>query len=348
MKLARDICLEGSGGIYWDRIASFREHQVIEYRPSNLAGGSIEVELSLREDPLISDDITIDIAETTPTVEVDLPEEDRQLVIEDLDKGVSLRFSGTVGWLDGEERELAGAQLLVNGKVVQDIEIDDIDRFKAELDMLNYGPNTIQIAIVDELDQKATSPELTLTVNSEEPAEPSDQPAAEGERGRVFNLVLACLIVSFLLVLLMLILYAINRRRSSGNWMRGKSRNRFSDESGPGKRGGPSTTILKGGPPYLEVVSSVTRMPPTIDLTSVEHRLGRNPKEADIAFENDITVSRLHSAILHEGRDYRLYDKGSTSGTIVNGKKVPGFGYKLQDGDEIQLGEVLIRFRHGS
>ena len=101
------------------------------------------------------------------------------------------------------------------------------------------------------------------------------------------------------------------------------------------------------GTPYLEILTSVTRMPPSIDLTAVEHRIGRNPKEADIAFENDITVSRLHSAILLEGNDYRIYDKDSTSLTLVNGQKVPGFGYQLMDGDEIRLGEVVMRYHRG-
>jgi hypothetical protein len=97
--------------------------------------------------------------------------------------------------------------------------------------------------------------------------------------------------------------------------------------------------IAATGTPYLEVITSVTRMPPSIDLTAVEHRIGRNPKEADIAFENDITVSRLHSAILLEGSNYRIYDKDS--------QKVPGFGYQLMDGDEIRLGEVVMRYHRG-
>ena len=88
-------------------------------------------------------------------------------------------------------------------------------------------------------------------------------------------------------------------------------------------------------------------MPPSIDLTAVEHRVGRNPKEVDIAFENDITVSRHHSTIVLEGSDYRIYDKGSTSGTLVNDHNVPGFGYQLLDGDEIRLGEVVLRYRRG-
>jgi hypothetical protein len=96
---------------------------------------------------------------------------------------------------------------------------------------------------------------------------------------------------------------------------------------------------------YLEIVHSVTRMPSEVELTAVEHRLGRSPVQADIVFENDITISRLHATIVQEGSDYRIYDEGSTSGTIVNGQPVPDYGYQLLDGDEVILGDAMFRYR---
>jgi pSer/pThr/pTyr-binding forkhead associated (FHA) protein len=87
-------------------------------------------------------------------------------------------------------------------------------------------------------------------------------------------------------------------------------------------------------------------MPPAVALTDVEHRIGRSPVQADIVFENDITVSRLHASIVLEGQDYRLYDEGSTSGTVVNDRRVPDYGHQLRDGDEIRLGAVRLRYRH--
>jgi pSer/pThr/pTyr-binding forkhead associated (FHA) protein len=100
--------------------------------------------------------------------------------------------------------------------------------------------------------------------------------------------------------------------------------------------------------PYLEVLEAVTRMPPIIELTRPEHRLGRSPVQADIAFENDITISRVHATIALEGSDYRLYDEGSTSGTWVNDQTVPEYGYQLMDGDEIRLGAAIMRYRQPS
>jgi pSer/pThr/pTyr-binding forkhead associated (FHA) protein len=86
-------------------------------------------------------------------------------------------------------------------------------------------------------------------------------------------------------------------------------------------------------------------MPPILDLTAVEHRLGRSPSQADIVFENDITVSRLHASIVLEAEGFRIYDEGSTSGTWVNEQPVNQQGQKLVDGDEIRLGAAVLRFR---
>ena len=75
-------------------------------------------------------------------------------------------------------------------------------------------------------------------------------------------------------------------------------------------------------------------------------RLGRSPALSDVAFEQDITVSRLHASILWDGHNYRIYDDDSTSGTWVNDQEVPDYGAQLFDGDDIFLGKVRLRFRH--
>jgi pSer/pThr/pTyr-binding forkhead associated (FHA) protein len=99
------------------------------------------------------------------------------------------------------------------------------------------------------------------------------------------------------------------------------------------------------GPAHLEVVESATSMPRRIPLESDEIRLGRSPNLADVAFEQDITVSRLHASIIWDGHSYRLYDDDSTSGTWVNDQEVPDYGIQLFDGDLIYMGKVVVRFR---
>lgn len=106
-------------------------------------------------------------------------------------------------------------------------------------------------------------------------------------------------------------------------------------------------TATTSGAPYLEILRSVTRMPLMIDLTAVEYHIGRSPMQADIVFENDITVAPRHATIALEGSDYRLYDAGTANPTLVNGQKVPEYGRQLIDGDEIRLGDVRMVYHLG-
>jgi pSer/pThr/pTyr-binding forkhead associated (FHA) protein len=96
---------------------------------------------------------------------------------------------------------------------------------------------------------------------------------------------------------------------------------------------------------YLEVLEAVSRMNTPIPLQGTLIRLGRSPAQCEIAFENDITMSRLHANLQREGSDYRLFDENSTSGSFVNERQVPEYGIQLVDGDEIHLGAVHLRYR---
>ena len=61
----------------------------------------------------------------------------------------------------------------------------------------------------------------------------------------------------------------------------------------------------------------------------------------DIVFHEDF-LSRDHAEIVHQGDKYILYDKESTSGTLVNGKKIDQC--VLNSGDLISLANILIMF----
>jgi predicted RNA-binding protein with TRAM domain len=330
----------------WDRIAAFRNHRVIQYIPENFSSGTFEVTLGLRSNPNVQAETVVTIASAAPSIVIDLPPEVRELTLENLDEPVSLSFSTQLSWLDGLERELKSAELIVNGTVVQEIDVRDIGRFNAEISNFNYGSNTLQVSIVDEQDNRATSPPIMLTVFEGQDQVPEDIQTRGFLSNRILRLVAGCFLVAFLLAVLMVLLLAIQRRRKGGT---ARTRANASGEAtrGSSAQGSVDSAEVSGtGISYLEVLESVTRMPPTIDLTAIEHRLGRNPTQSDIAFENDITVSRVHARVILEGNDYRIYDAASTSGTWVNGEQVPGWGVQLIDGDEILLGEVRIRYRH--
>jgi len=54
------------------------------------------------------------------------------------------------------------------------------------------------------------------------------------------------------------------------------------------------------------------------------------------------TISRAHAAIGYEKGAFFVQDLGSTNGTGVNGGSEPR--KLLADGDELQLGRLLLRF----
>jgi pSer/pThr/pTyr-binding forkhead associated (FHA) protein len=59
-------------------------------------------------------------------------------------------------------------------------------------------------------------------------------------------------------------------------------------------------------------------------------------------FLDDVTVSRKHAEIVHEGGGYRIRDVGSLNGTYVNRVRVDAVD--LRNGDEIQVGKYRFRF----
>jgi DNA-binding winged helix-turn-helix (wHTH) protein len=56
------------------------------------------------------------------------------------------------------------------------------------------------------------------------------------------------------------------------------------------------------------------------------------------------SVSRRHAKVIVDGMNAWLEDLGSKNGTTVNGQKVTG-RVKLNDGDEVRFGAVLMRLR---
>ncbi len=329
--------------IIWNRITSFRNQTIIHYQVPDLQGGTFPVELALADQPETAVSAEIDVPTNMPSVLIELPEESRTLTLPNLDDPVSLRLTTTTHWLDGVERSLTAAQLIVNG-APQEIDVAEIGEFTAEISNLGYGANTLQVAVLDDQGMRATSPAITLQVNEGR----RDIPDELNAGGSFFQSLLRIVVILLVIIILGGGLYIIWRQGLLGNLPallpRGGSRRR--------RRGGPQVTIepaeeAEDGPRVLArlvVLDAISQMPPEMPLIGVQVRLGRSPQQADIAFENDITVSRLHATMSLEGTHYRIFDEGSTSGTWVNEKQVPEYGIQLADGDEIHLGAVHLRF----
>ena len=67
--------------------------------------------------------------------------------------------------------------------------------------------------------------------------------------------------------------------------------------------------------------------------------------ENSIVLEND-SVSRRHARIEKRGRQWHVVDLDSTNGTFVNDEPITD--YRLQRGDQVKVGDTILKFLSGS
>lgn len=322
------------------RTAAFREQSRVRYVVDGLTGGTFSIIVSLTDQPTITAETSITIAGNFPSVVINLPAEERAITLPSLEDPVSLRLSTSVTWLDGITRTLTAAQLKVNDTVIQDIPIEAIGEFTAEIPNLVYGNNTVQVVVLDDQGVRAASPLIALSVLEGDEQIPASLQPAGGLGTAVFTILGWLLGLSVVAGLVFMA------------W-RGGLLNRLPALMPRGRRqAAPTVTITDTAPTegayaYLEVLEATTQMPEFIPLTTTVVKIGRSPTQANVAFENDVTVSRLHASLMLEGDHFRIYDEHSTSGSYVNEQQVPEYGIQLMDGDEIHLGAVHLRFRQG-
>ncbi len=76
------------------------------------------------------------------------------------------------------------------------------------------------------------------------------------------------------------------------------------------------------------------------DITNI----GRHPDSQ--IFLDDVTVSRKHAVIHHEGAEYNIRDLGSLNGTYVDHERIDRA--VLTDMNEVQIGRFVLTFVIGS
>lgn len=92
-----------------------------------------------------------------------------------------------------------------------------------------------------------------------------------------------------------------------------------------------------------ELRTPAGKMLTVIDRPSIT--LGKRKGEADVVVEN-MSVSRLHARITEENNVYFIEDLNSTNGTFKNGLRLQPYEKReLEEGDEIQVGRVVLIFR---
>jgi hypothetical protein len=331
----------------WSRIAGFRDHARVSYVSEGAAGGAFDVTVSLADDPAVTASMFVEIPQNQPQVSLNIPPDSNALSLPDLEESVLLRMGATVSWLDGLEREITSARLKVNGQDVVDVPVDQLQDFTVEVSNFQFGPNTLELAITDEQGLQATNLPQIITISEGAQDIPADlQPAPE-----LGSTVLDIFMVLVVLGVLAGLFFWL-RQKGLFKMPRGRSRRNApavtysaDDEADPFAVPGQENITAVPFQAYLDVIEALSEMPAQFELGQSVIRLGRSPAHCDIAFRDDLTVSRQHAVMMLEGNHFRLFDENSTSGTWINGRQVPEYGMELADGDEIHLGAVHLLYR---
>lgn len=98
-------------------------------------------------------------------------------------------------------------------------------------------------------------------------------------------------------------------------------------------------SAIPTAPPFLEVLAG-NDLGATFRLDIGETRVGRST-ENDVVLA-DLAISRKHFLVVRDKQRCLLRDIGSGNGTLVNGRQVTEV--ELSEGDEIEIGETLLRF----
>ncbi len=343
---------DGAGvGDLWKRIGAFRDHARVVFQMDSLGGGSYDVVLSLASDPSANDSMVVDIPENQPQVRLDLPPGNESITLPTLDEPLKLRLGASVSWLDDFEREISEASLMVNGQKVADVPVDQLEEFTIEVNNLQYGENEIELLVIDDQGLRASNlPAVITVVQGEQEVIPEDFQPQRELGSTVLNIFLVVVVLAVLVGILFWLSRSgiFSRLTSSRRSQRAKQGVTYTSPEDGQAMAGLAAGGDQGGPAFdarLEIIESVTEMAPNQSLSSAMVRVGRSPSMCDIAFRDDLTVSRQHAVLMLEGNHYRLFDENSTSGSWVNGRQVPEYGVELADGDEIHLGAVHLIYR---
>jgi serine/threonine protein kinase len=99
-------------------------------------------------------------------------------------------------------------------------------------------------------------------------------------------------------------------------------------------------------PAMLIITSPSLQNAREFTLQCQETTIGR-AGSSDILLDQDPQTSRHHALVKYEDQRYLIYDCRSANGVTLNGQKItPEVGYPLTDGDQIQIGESRLLFRH--
>ena len=271
------------------------------------------------------------------------------------------------------EPERAGqAELFVDDISRQVLAQPPLEKFVLQLDELTPGRHMLRIEVTDDLGRIATD-KREISISEPPTPVPTPVPPPPPEPTASYNTVALGLIATACLLLLVIfgvgIYFMLRQRKQS---QAAPPVTSAPMPVAPPPRPVPEQTMfethdeLAHRPPVqqdpfqtideilvinagLIAIQSETVQGQAFRINKPEVTLGRDAgsTQHDINIP-DKSVSRRHAKIKFDGRNYRIFDTGSSNGTQVNGALVSAEGIILQSRDVIQLGKhTRLRFNTG-
>jgi hypothetical protein len=134
--------------------------------------------------------------------------------------------------------------------------------------------------------------------------------------------------------------------QQTGNGSPTSGRTVFGDFDETGVMGGPGgKPVFRETRKFVGWLVSYTLDPLGVDFKLYEGRniIGRD-MDCNITI-NDNMVSSKHAVLLYRAGKYSLTDSQSSHGTFVNGNDIDLEPCYLADGDEIRIGQTMLKFR---
>lgn len=107
----------------------------------------------------------------------------------------------------------------------------------------------------------------------------------------------------------------------------------------------PSVRNVRSGGPKLVLLApaSTGYQPGTEFYVAGVMVLGRDGESGIVLADG--SVSGAHAQLERVANGWRIFDLGSTNGTLVNGRDVGARGASLKGGEQISIGSVVLRFQ---
>lgn len=255
-------------------------------------------------------------------------------------------------WPDSLPREVTAVSLYVDGQLQPQLNTPQPDAaglisLSWNVQSVDTGAYRLRAEVTDVLGYTAETETVVVTLTAVRPPPPTPTPAPTATPSPIERVTAVTSTVSrddWLLILvglgllgLVLILIRWWRRRPPKAAPR--PRRERPTSSGEAQEEVDETLVAS-----LRLVEDAPGNRTDIVLEEDNLAIGRDHEVAQIVF-GDSSVARLHARIRRRNGRYYLYDEGSASGTFLNHDRLGLSPRQLQDGDEIRIGRLLLRFQ---